>query len=187
MTSDTLSSHIASANKLLVSGKIEAAFDVLSQIFDGKNPEVAMLLGYIYGEDNFSGKDEDKSFQHYKLAAEAGFAYAQQGIAAIYRNRGDEDKSLFWLTKASDSGNYDASLLLFYHHRKNQDRKESFKFLRLAAFQGGVGAKQKYAIEMLKGNYGILKIPTGIMTYFWNIPAIFRYAKLEARNSKPSK
>ncbi len=182
MASDNLSLAIASANKLLASGKIEAAFDALSQIFDGKNPEVAMILGYIYGEDNFKGKNEDKSFLYYMLAAEAGFAYAQQGIAAIYRNRGDEEKSLFWLSKASNSGNYDASLLLFYHHR-TPDRKESFKFLCLAAAQGNLEAKQRYAIEMLKGNYRILKIPIGFVNCLWNIPAIFRYAQLKAKNS----
>lgn len=185
MTSDNVSLDVTRANKLLADGKIDAAFDILQRIFDGKNPKAAVLLGYIYGEDSFCGKDEDKSFSHYMIAAKAGDAYAQQGVAAIFRNRGEEDNVVFWLTKASDNGNYDASLLLFYHHRNNQNRGEAFRFLRRASDQGNVEATQRFAVEMLKGNYGIAKIPLGIITYFSNIPALFRYAKLASKDSKP--
>ena len=65
MTSDNVNSDVASASQLLAAGNIEAALDILHRIFDGKNPEIAVLLGYIYGEDGFKDKDEDKSYLHY--------------------------------------------------------------------------------------------------------------------------
>lgn len=175
---------IASANKLLAAGKIEAAFDILHSIFDGKNPKVAVLLGYIYGEDSFSGKNENKSFLNYMIAAEAGDAYAQQAVAAIFRSRGEESKASQWLIKASNGGNYEASLSLFYHYKNKQNREDAFRFLRLASDQGNVEATQRYAIEMLKGNYGIRRIPFGFVAYFSNVPALIRYAKLAAKDLK---
>jgi TPR repeat protein len=187
MANDGIISETIRASGLLASGNIEAAYDILHHDFDGSNPKIAVLLGYIYGEDNFSRKDEEKSLSHYLIAAEAGDAYAQQAVAAIFRNRGEEEKALFWLTKASNSGNYDASLLLFYYHRNNQNREEAFKFLLFAADQGNVEAMQRYAIEMLKGNYGVAKIPLGLVTCFSNIPALFRYAKEMTKNSLPPK
>ena len=177
--------EVAHAKELLVNGKIQSAFEILDRIFDGSSAEIAVLLGYIYGEETFLHRDQEKSLSHYMIAAEAGDAYAQQAIAAILKNRGEDENAIRWMKMASTNGNFDASYVLYFHFKKLQEKFESLKFLKFASDQGNVEAKQRYAIELLKGNFGLAKIPLGILYYISNIPSLFRYAKQVTKGNLP--
>ena len=185
MVSKETGSEIVRAKELLENGKIKSAFEILNRIYDGKSPQIAVLLGYIYGEDSFVDRDQEKSFLHYIIAAEAGDPYAQQAIAAIFKDRGEDENALEWMKKASANGNFDASYLLYYYFKKRHEKALSLKFLKLASDQGNVVAKQRHAIEMLKGNYGIAKILLGVFSYFSNIPSLIRYAKQVTKGNSP--
>lgn len=68
-------------------------------------PLASYKLGCFYdGQYELFEVDYDLALQHKLVAAEAGYALAQQDVAGLYYRRGDVDRALEWLERAVAQG-----------------------------------------------------------------------------------
>lgn len=75
------------------------------------DPLGAYKLGCLYdGQDNMMKRDAKEALRHKKMAADAGYALAQQDVAALYAQKGDFGTAIGWLEKAARQGTSDALL-----------------------------------------------------------------------------
>lgn len=84
-------------------GKALAAFRRAASLGD---PLAAYKLGCFYdGQgEGLVDRDPAAALQHKLIAAEAGYALAQQDVAALYARKGDMASGLGWLGKAAAQG-----------------------------------------------------------------------------------
>lgn len=69
------------------------------------DPLASYKLGcYFEGQYALIAPDERKALELKLVAAEAGYALAQQDVAALFARRGDPSRGLQWLQKSADQG-----------------------------------------------------------------------------------
>ena len=75
------------------------------------DPLGAYKLGCLYdGQDGVMKRDAGEALRHKKVAADAGYALAQQDVAALYAEQGDFGTAIQWLERAARQGTSDALL-----------------------------------------------------------------------------
>jgi TPR repeat protein len=171
----------AEASRLLADRQYGLARDRFESSYDGRDPDVANSLGYIYSLKEFSDYNLAKSVEYYTTAASQGNTYAQHALAGICKEMGDINKAIFWCTKASESGSGDCSYILYRHHLEAGDNQAAKMFLERAVQQGHALATQRFAIRNIFGAYGWNRIPFGVRLYFSNIPKLTEYTKQQVR------
>ena len=73
------------------------------------DPLGAYKLGCLYdGQDGVMKRDAGQALIYKKIAAEAGYALAQQDVAALYAQQRDFGTAIEWLEKAARQGTSDA-------------------------------------------------------------------------------
>lgn len=73
------------------------------------DPLASYKLGCFYdGQYRLLPIDDDLALKHKLVAAEAGYALAQQDIAGLYARRDDYEQALAWLERAAGQGTSDA-------------------------------------------------------------------------------
>ncbi|MBM3519870.1 MAG: hypothetical protein FJX63_03720 [Alphaproteobacteria bacterium] len=85
---------VQKSHDLLERKQYAEACKLLLDAFDGKDPALATQLGYIYSKPKFHGHDLTLSESYYRIGAEAGDDYAQQGLGAALRGLGREAEGL---------------------------------------------------------------------------------------------
>lgn len=80
------------------------------------------------------------------------------------------------MTRSASSGNSEASCALFAYFLKRGNRPEGMKYLRLAVDQGHPVARQRLAIEKIKGRMGGMQIGHGLIELLLNTPSVLKYA-----------
>ncbi len=117
---------IPSLEKLAEQGNAEAIYHIGMAYQTGaglpQNPEMALAsfreaaalgdvlaaykLGCYYDGQGqgLIANDPDLALQHKLVAAEAGYALAQQDVAALYARQGDYDSAIAWIERAAAQG-----------------------------------------------------------------------------------
>lgn len=89
------------------------AVDYFRRAAAAGDPLGAYKLGCLYdGQDGVMRRDAGAALRHKKVAADAGYALAQQDLAALYAQQGDFGTAIQWLEKAARQGT--SSALLAY-------------------------------------------------------------------------
>jgi TPR repeat protein len=158
-------------------GNYQAAVEVLIANFDGKKPEVANLLGYLFQDKKFSGYNLDSSIFYYEIAAKAGNSYGQHALGAILKEKGDLDKAIFWIKKASESGVGQCSYIMFHHYKRNSEKLLAENYLLRAIEQNYAPAIQRFAVRSIIGTYGWRKVIPGLRLWISNISNLKSYAR----------
>lgn len=140
----------------------ERARELLSQITERDHPLLLNLLALQY-ETNPKMQDESRAIHYYKLAAEAGFAYAQYNLAQLY----DPDsgstinrnfnivEAVKWYIEAAKLGDPEAQYRLGVCYQEGrgvvQSDDRSMAYFKLAAAQGNPEALYKAGMGFLWG------------------------------------
>lgn len=89
----------------------EKALRYFRQAAAAGDPLGAYKLGCLYdSQGNILDRDLNKALQFKLVAAEAGYALAQQDVAALYAQRQEYGEALKWLQRAARQGTPDALL-----------------------------------------------------------------------------
>ena len=88
----------------------EKALEYFRKATDLGDPLAAYKLGCYYDGQGYGLVDDDLdlALQHKMVAAEAGYALAQQDVASLLARRGDFESAVVWLERAVDQGWTDA-------------------------------------------------------------------------------
>ena len=87
------------------------AIDYFRRAAAAGDPLGAYKLGCLFdGQDGVMPRDAVEALKHKKKAADAGYALAQQDVAALYAQQGNFGTAIEWLEKAASQGTSDALL-----------------------------------------------------------------------------
>lgn len=108
-----------------------------------------IVAHYQLGECYWEGKKQDKNlaFDHYFLAAKAGYVPAQQTMGEIIHSKGVDSKrfaeALDWVTSAAEQGNAEMQFQLgeMYRMGNKKDSTRALKYHKMAA-EGGYAPAQ---------------------------------------------
>ena len=129
-------SHYNKAMSLLENDEVDAAVEHLLKAIEKGSADAQYQLGKLYDEGKKVEPDRKKAFELFRAAAEAGNVQAQTTIGAFYLFTDnaiikDRDKGLFWLQKASNARDPQASLALIKYYGEAIDEAKHER--RLAA------------------------------------------------------
>lgn len=83
----------------------QKAFDAFRKAASMGESLASYKLGCYYdGDDALVSRDEQKALELKLVAAEAGYALAQQDVAAMYARRGETARALTWLERSAAQG-----------------------------------------------------------------------------------
>ncbi|KAG9291387.1 hypothetical protein G9A89_003491 [Geosiphon pyriformis] len=148
--------------------------DVFRSIFNQKHrPEFAILLGFIYRWSiGMVTRDLSKSFQWYKVAAEAGSALAMTEVGVCYFNGDgvtiDRRKALEYYQKSAELGNafgqYNLSFCLEHGIGTEADKEKAVNLLKISAMAGNAFAQHRLAVAY----FGGISIPVDeYLGFYW--------------------
>ena len=108
-----------------------------------------IVAHYQLGKCYWEGKKQDKNraFDHYFLAAKAGYAPAQQSIGEIIHSKGIDSKrlaeALKWVDSAAEQGNAEMQFQLgeLYRTGNKKDTTRALKYHKMAAEAGHESAQ----------------------------------------------
>lgn len=146
------------------------------------DPLASYKLGcYFEGEDTLVAKDESKALELKLVAAAAGYALAQQDVAALFARQGQPMRGLQWLQKSADQGWPDGLRVLASVYNGaagiEPDAAKTAAYFRLylareggsepqrkwlAKFEAGMNADDKRRAEQLVRNYSPAPTPLTI-------------------------
>jgi TPR repeat protein len=118
----------------------------------------------MYANGQGVPKDDKEAMKWYRLAADQGYASAQNNLGLMYANgQGvpkDDKEAVKWYRLAADQGNANAQFNLGGRYANGQgvpqDYKEAVKWYRLAADQGNASAQFSLGVRYDNGQ-GVLQ------------------------------
>jgi uncharacterized protein len=116
------------------------------------DPLASYKLGCFYdGQYQLLPVDHDLALQHKLVAAEAGYALAQQDVAALYARQEDYREALVWLARAAGQGTSDALAVYASVHNGapgiDKDPVKTAAYFRLFLARTGGSAAQREWLE----------------------------------------
>lgn len=104
------------------------AYEWFQKSAAGNDPLGNYKLGCYYsGQGRGVVEDDHEKALHYKLvAAKAGYALAQQDVAAIYYQSGKLNEAVYWLKQAGDQGMLSALHALYSLYYKGDKIEKDF-------------------------------------------------------------
>lgn len=137
----------------------------------------APYLGFILADDTYPGHDRLRAESFLLLAAENDNVWAQYELGILLEKTSRLDEALAWYVRGSDLGDGDCSFSAYLLLRSIGRLSESNNYLQRAIQQDFAPARQRYAISMMKGEFGPMSIIKGLGLYFRNIPSLVRMDK----------
>jgi TPR repeat protein len=176
---DEKSRAIDTAHDLVDRGLFTDAKNLIDNQFEDDDPRVSSLRGYILRTVSKSLDDRTKAVRYYEIGAGRGNSYDQRELGELLDELSRTNEASEWLKKASVSGDSEASLKLYWVLTKLK-QPNALDYLKIAHSQNNARATQKYAIEKMKGRFGMYNVIPGIVMYFANIPKLVKYVKGKA-------
>jgi Flp pilus assembly protein TadD len=167
---------------LILNGQFKSGTKLLEEAFDRSDIEVANLLGFCFSRKENGILDFAKAKQYYEVSANAGDPHGLQGLAWLLKLEGKEDDAFKVLLRSSESGSAEASYLAYKQFLKIGDLSRAKRYLVISAEQKHAIGIQKYAIQRAIGKFGVHAIVPGIVSYFSNVPNLYRYFSNKSRN-----
>ncbi|WP_434361218.1 sel1 repeat family protein [Parasalinivibrio latis] len=76
------------------------------------DPMAMYSLGQLYTNGEFVDEDKETGIAYFREAGAAGLIEAQQWLSEYYLSNDDHAEATYWLQRAADNGDYEASLKL---------------------------------------------------------------------------
>ena len=140
-------------------------------------------LAAIYGGNEFSRRDIDKSLYWQKRAADGGLVMSKYYVGLHYLRSKQYDEALKWLIGASNVNFAPACNALAGMHFRGigvkKDIEQASKYWKRAIADGHIIAKRDMAIAMIFGAFGSGGIIRGIPQYFKAVREILITRKVD--------
>jgi len=132
-----------------------------------------VYIGLMYELGLGVQKDITEAGKYFYKSAERNLPTAQFYIGELERKLGDRESAVAWHKIAAENGLLPSMFALYKIY--NSDRKDEQNkvlaeyYLIEASKRGHVFAQKHHAIRMLRGLYGISKMPLGILFIIFSI------------------
>ncbi len=164
----------AAAN--LRQGRYYEALLIYLDSFDGRDPQIATALGYLYSRRKWAQSDLAKAFEYYTIGAQGGVGYANHALGGLLMRSGRKAEALDQYIAGARRGRmecaYNAWLLLRQFDRAEQ----ALEMQALAAQLGHPIAGRNQAFDLIFGRNGPKNILRGLKQYIRLIPGLVAYA-----------
>jgi TPR repeat protein len=140
----------------------------------GTAAQMAMVnLGIIY-DSGFAGRrDSARAEEWFRRAGDLGLREAEFCLARMFRREGRFREALDTLRRSAAVGYAPSMRLLGRMHHDGQgtprDLGEAHRWMQRAMDRGNVFAKRFLAVWMLKGEFGALRKPVGVLLYLSSV------------------
>jgi TPR repeat protein len=180
---DEFEKKINLAHSLYCDGRYVDSFMEYLSLAEQGHSDCQTFVGWMY----FAGKGVDKSLaeaEHWLLKAnEANDPEAQFYLGKLYASKGNYALAFKWYEISSNNGYFPAThkLGVMYDQGKGVRRNEdlAIELYKKASSSGHVYSKKEFALKLLKGKRGGVKIIKGIILY---LSAGISAAKIAARD-----
>jgi TPR repeat protein len=167
--------------KIIRMGDFDSALSDCLLLFDGHDPKIATILGYLYSRRNWSKFDLTKSVEYYEIGARGGISYAHHALGGLLKKSGREAEALDQYIAGAQLGRMECAYNAYFLLKKNKRNEEAVAMQSLAARLGHPLAARDQAFDMLLGKKGFAKIFPGLIQYFSLIPQLIAYANAISR------
>ena len=174
---------LVQAKELLKSGKFKEAIDIYQSLLAERSDgaaEAAYNLGIVYQVGSGVNVNIAEAEKYYRLADSLGYKMATYRIANLLFKSGNIDEALLFYEKIAESNPSAAYWSYRILNKKNTVNDRAVfvdHYLELAANQGHVLAQRAIAMNFLKGEKGIFKIPLGVKLYINTLVNMTRVVK----------
>ncbi len=170
-------SGIDEADRLVGQGQFGPAIAVLQPLADAGDARAAAALGNIYADAKYPGADPARARAFYERAAAGGVAAAQHNLAWLLVDDGELEAALAWWEKSSAAGVAESALALYGYHRRHTTMARAIPYLEHAAALGNPFARNTLAHKQMRGEYGLMAIPSGLLLWLRNMPRLAGYIR----------
>lgn len=132
--------------------------------------EAQLILAGMYQEGRGVDKDLDVARTWYSRAAESGSPDGAYHLGLLLRSQGRYQEALASFEKAAAHGSaaalYRLGRMFLLGQGVRADRQQAYDYLEKAAKLGHPFARRDVALRLIKGEFGLRRIPEGIRAYF---------------------
>jgi len=149
----------------LEKGQYTEAFEKSRLLAERGSTTAQVFVGWMYQVGRGVKKDLEEAGRWYKNAADAGFAEGQFYLGRLHLDRGNYQEAIHWIVKAASQNHMPALFRLADLYDVGEgvhvDREKAYQLFEQAAKMGHVFAQKEIAVKMIKGHFGIMRIPEG--------------------------
>lgn len=161
--------ELDAARTLFDAGKYQEALGQYRTLADRGSATAQLHLGWMYQEGLGVQRNTDEACQWYKKAAESGSPLGQFYLGTFYAREKNYQQAVVTLSKAAAQNYMPAIYRLGQMYDVGEgvapDRKKALEYIEQAAKMGHLFAQRDIAGRMIKGDYGIIKIPQGLYRF----------------------
>jgi hypothetical protein len=176
------------ADTLFLQKKYKEALDEYRILADGGSIAAQLRIGWFYQEGLGVPRNTDEACQWYKKAAENGSSLGQFYLGSLYAREKNYQQAVDMLNKAAAQNYMPAMYRLGQMYDAGEgvapDRKKALEYIEQAAEMGHLFAQRNIAGRMIKGDYGITKIPQGLYQFvkiLWDVVRIAHHDEHDER------
>ena len=167
--SEARSDELIAARALFDAGKYQEALGQFRALADHGSATAQLHLGWMYQEGLGVQRNTDEACQWYKKAAESGSPPGQFYLGTFYAREKNYQQAVIMLSKAAAQNYMPAIYRLGQMYDAGEgvtlDRKKAIEYIEKAAKMGHLFAQREIAGRMIRGDYGIAKIPQGLYRF----------------------
>lgn len=164
------SDELIAAFALFDTGKYQEALQQFRALADHGSATAQLHLGWMYQKGLGVHRNTDEAGQWYKKAAESGSPPGQFYLGTFYfYEEKNYQQAVVMLSKAAAQNYMPAIYRLGQMYDVGEgvapDQKKALEYIEQAAELGHLFAQRNIAGRMIKGDYGITKIPQGLYRF----------------------
>jgi len=159
--------ELKKASGLFEEERYEEAFEKYRVLAERGSVTAQLCLGWMYHAGKGCQKNLEEAQKWYEKAASIQSAQAQFYLGTLYRAKGEYKQAFEWLERSA-SQEYSPALyflgqLYYVGEGVEVNREKAFEYFEQAAEKGHLLAQRNIAYEMIKGRYGIMRVPIGFL------------------------
>jgi TPR repeat protein len=160
---------IENARLFFETGKYEEAFSAYVRLADTSYGRAIYLrLGWMYEFGMGTEKDVRKAEYWYQKAAKSGIPAGYYALAGMCFRAGLSNQVKIYMEHAAEEGYAPALFHLGQMYRFGKgvavDEARAYEFYEKAAARGHVFARRAIAQRMIRGYFGLWRVPIGLLT-----------------------
>ncbi len=137
-------------------GKYKKAMDSFLIASNNNDNQAMLVIGIMYANGDGVKKDQNKSFNWFTKAANAGNFHAYLKLGNLYASKEDFKNAFKWFEKAALKGDNKAAYNLGYFYTGGlgipMDLKEAFKWYKISAKDGNINAQINLGFAYMSGH-----------------------------------
>jgi hypothetical protein len=172
---------VPTASEKMRTGDFEGALSDCLLVFDGHDPKIATILGYLYSRRKWSKFNLTKSMEYYEIGARGQISYARHALGGLLKKSGREAEALDQYVAGAQLGRMECAYNAYFLLKKDKRNEEAAAMQSLAARLGHPLAARDQAFDMLLARKGFARILPGLIRYFSLVPQLIAYANAISR------